>query len=186
MSRIHAPALLLLGLLAVTGSCRPRENSKSSADTPTRPSTTQRIGEHWIQDERLRDVMADVSRRMRENYPSGLPDDPEQSAPPEIGRALVDAAKLADGLVKASERMPLAIKGNVAISDEDRAGFLREARTLRKHALQLSEAAGEWQIEGMQRSLQGINATCIACHSRYKDISGELDSSRTSAKRLGR
>ena len=168
-------AMLLIGVVFIGTSCRSRDAGEATTDPGARRSTTEPIGLHWIQDKRLRAVMADLSRRMQENYPGGLPEDPEQTAPREIGRALADASKLASELAKGSERLPFAIEGNAKISAEDRAGFLNEARTLRKHALELGEAAGEWRIEGMQRSLLGINATCIACHSKYRDISGEID-----------
>ena len=174
MSKRISRAVALMGLVFVGGSCRSDDVGEASSNVEARRPTTQRMGQHWIQDERLRAVMADVSQRMRDNYPSGVPDDPEQPTPPEIGRAFADAFKLADGLAKGAQRIPLAIEGNTKLSAEDRAGFLDEARTLREHALQLRAAADERRLEGMQRSLLGINATCIGCHSKYKDVSGEI------------
>jgi len=166
---------VLSGFVVIGGSCgRPGGGAPLAAHPTARPPTTEPIGRHWIQDQRLRVVMADVSRRMRENYPSRLPDDPEQPTSPDLGSTLDDASTLARELARAAERIPRAIEGNAAIAEADRAGFLEEARTLRRHALDLSAAASEGRVEAMQRSLLGINATCIACHSRYKDVSGEL------------
>jgi hypothetical protein len=166
--------IFLSGLAITAWSCRSDDAGKATRVREERMPATQPMGKHWIQDERLRAVMADVSKRMRDNYPSGLPEDPERPTPPDLSRAFADAAKLADGLAKGAERIPLAIDGKQKISAEDRAGFLEEARTLREHALQLRAAADERRLEGMQRSLLGINATCIGCHGKYKDISGEI------------
>jgi hypothetical protein len=166
---------LLIGLALTACSCRADDSGERAGARKDNAHTTQPTAKHWIQDERLRAVMADVSQRMRDNYPSGLPDDPERPTPPDLSRAFADAAKLADGLAKGAERIPMAIEGNQTISAEDRAGFLDEARTLREHALQLRAAADERRLEGMQRSLLGVNATCIGCHSKYKDISGEIN-----------
>ena len=31
------------------------------------------------------------------------------------------------------------------------------------------------KVEQMQRALDQINTTCFACHSQYRDLSGDLD-----------
>ena len=168
--------MALMGLVLFCGSCRSDESGAASPVESTRGNpSTRPMGQHWIQDERLRAVMADVAQCMRDKYPSGLPSDPEQPTPPDIARAFADAARLADALARGAERIPRAIEGNTKISDEDRRGFFEEAQTLRRHALQLGADADDRRLEGMQRSLLGINATCIACHSKYKDISGEIN-----------
>ena len=61
------------------------------------------------------------------------------------------------------------------MNDADRAGFEAEALTLRAQALRLRDAASGHKVEQMQRVLDGINSTCISCHSRYRDFSGQLD-----------
>ena len=177
MNRRDHRGVLLLGLVLVCASCKSDEAGDRApvAGATSQQPTTQKLGRHWVQDARLREVMDAISKRMRDDYPKGLPSDPEQPTPPEIERAYADAARLADALAKGAERIPHAIEGNAFISAADRAGFLEEARTLRDHALQLKATAGERRLEGMQRSLLGINATCIACHSKYKDISGEIN-----------
>lgn len=170
---LMASALMGLLMLGLACQSKPAEQEKPGpAATAQRPATRP-IGEHWIQDERLRTVMAELNRQMRESYPTGLPDDVESKSVP-LQRAFAQAATLADGLAQTAQRIPDAIRDK-RISDEDRRGFLEEAATLRTHAERLKVAAEEHQLEPMQRSLLGINATCIACHSKYKDISGQID-----------
>jgi len=180
-------ALSLMGLLSCVSACQSKGDALTatkSADVSSDKSGVQPMGKHWIQDERLRTVMGNIAKRMQQHYPSGVPSDPEQPTPPEIARAFADASKLADGLAEGAERIPQAIEGNTKISAEDRAGFLEEARTLRTHALDLKAAADEKRLEGMQRSLLGVNATCIACHSKYKDISGEINFPKAAASAM--
>jgi hypothetical protein len=83
------------------------------------------------------------------------------------------AAKLADGLAAAAERIPSSVT-TASMSEADRAGFQAEADTLRDQALRLGQAARTNQVEHMQESLDAISATCISCHSRYRDFSGQL------------
>ena len=63
----------------------------------------------------------------------------------------------------------------------DREAFEAEAATLRRHAQDLEAAARSNNVERMQRTFDRINASCIGCHSRFRDFAGELDSQRTSA-----
>jgi hypothetical protein len=179
--------LALLGLLLSVMACQSKSGGDGRSATGmsgANGTSPQPMGKHWIQDERLRSVMGSLAKHMQDHYPSGLPNDPEQPTPPEITRAFADASKLADGLAEGAQRIPQAIEGNAKISAEDRAGFHEEARTLRTHALDLKSAADEKRLEGMQRSLLGINATCIACHSKYKDISGEINFPRAAASAI--
>jgi cytochrome c556 len=84
------------------------------------------------------------------------------------------AAKLADGLADAAARIPSSVR-EAEMSEADRAGFQAEANTLRYQAMELGQDAREKKVEQMQRSLDAISVTCVSCHSRYRDFSGELN-----------
>ena len=47
--------------------------------------------------------------------------------------------------------------------------------------MELEAAAKEHKVEGMQRAFDGINASCIGCHSRFRDFAGQLDFGRAAA-----
>ena len=66
------------------------------------------------------------------------------------------------------------------MSVADRGGFNAEAQTLHDQATALRNAARANQVEPLQGMLDGINSTCIACHSRYRDISGDLNTHNAS------
>jgi phage-related protein len=116
--------------------------------------------------------MKDLSAKTQRNWPKDLPQDPEDQQS-RRSRDTMGAAKLADGLAAGAERIPASVT-TATMSEADRAGFQAEADTLRDQALRLGQAARTNQVEQMQESLDAISATCISCHSRYRDFSGQL------------
>ena len=177
-----------LGIVAVAtlaiASCRQsgtERQGEGGADVGSAGRVGQ-IGEHWVQNERLRDVMKQISQHAA-RWPAGVPDDPEASsrqAQEEADEAFRDAAALADGLAAAAKQIPRSVADH-PMSAEDRAGFQSEAARLREEALRLRKAARARRVEPMQRSLDAISSTCISCHSRYRDFTGELEPRRASA-----
>lgn len=89
-------------------------------------------------------------------------------------------ALLASDLMTSADEIPDRAKA-IPMQDADRAGFVAEARTLRVQAQGLRDAARQQRIEQMQRQMDAINATCISCHSRYRDFAGQLNTAQTSA-----
>ena len=153
------------------------------SDTTRRPGPgPEAIGKHWVQDERLRGVMAELSRQSA-NWPAGLPDDPEVRPPADADQAFRDAARLADGLARGARDIPRAVADR-EMSPETRRGFNAEASRLRSQALQLKEAARGRKVERMQRLLDGISSSCISCHSQYRDFTGEIGTTRAAAESL--
>ena len=126
MARWTIPAVSMMGLLLLSLTVCGCHAKQAEQDKPAPAPQAQRpasrpIGEHWIQDERLRGVMAELNRQMRESYPTGLPDDVESKSPP-LQRAFAQAAALADGLAREADRLPDVIRDK-RISDDDRRGF---------------------------------------------------------------
>ena len=137
-------------------------------------------GQHWVQDERLRGVMAELSRQTA-HWPAGVPDDPEAGTTDEqTAAAFRDAEALADGLARAARDIPRSVADR-EMSPDTRRGFNAEAQRLRDQAVQLKQAARGRKVERMQRLLDGISSSCIACHSQYRDFTGELDTRRAAA-----
>jgi hypothetical protein len=131
------------------------------------------MARHWVQGAQLRTLMKDVSSKAQRNWPNNLPQDPEDQRAFN-SRDAMGAARLADGLAAAAVRIPEAVT-NANMSEADRAGFQAEADTLRDQALRLGQAARANRGEEMQASLDAINATCVSCHSRYREFSGQLN-----------
>ena len=136
-------------------------------------------GTHWVQDERLRGVMAELARQTA-HWPAGLPADPEAPLDDDVADSFRQAGRLADGLAAAARNIPRAVADR-EMSPEVRRGFNAEAERLRQQSLQLKEAARGRKVEQMQRLLDGISSSCISCHSQYRDFTGELDVRRAAA-----
>ena len=172
--------LLSSGLLFASVACSPERvddsRGKGAFMRTDRSSIPPRPGEHWVQGEHLRRVMAQISDHAS-RWPDGVPDDRESAPPPgekaESDDAFRDAIGLADGLAEAAARIPRSVADH-PMSAEDRRGFRAEAERLRQHALDLRRAARVRRVETMQRTFAQISATCASCHSQYKDYAGEL------------
>jgi cytochrome c' len=177
-----AKLLSMAGAVALV-SCSPSAEpvSRPVASSPIvasqRPASGQ-IGAHWIQDQHLRLVMAQLSSR-NPSWPAGIPQEPEspgQGQPAQFD----EVALLAAALGNAADQLP-EVAGRIKMTEADRRGFLAEAQTLRDQASGLQHAAEQRRIEQMQTQMELINSTCISCHSRYRDFSGQLNAPRASA-----
>ena len=122
--------------------------------------------------------MAELSQQ-HPSWPNGLPDEPESPAAAAQPHQFDEIAVLANALSETADRLP-SVTSRIPMSQADQAGFLAEARTLHEQAAQLQAAANRRSIEQMQRQMDGINATCISCHSRYRDFSGRLNRAQVS------
>jgi hypothetical protein len=173
-------ASLVLALAA--SSCRKKQPETAADDRSSSSSPTDLadVRKHWVQDERLRGVMAEISRQAG-HWPAGVPDDPESPGGADAARAFADAATLADGLARAARDIPRSVADR-EMTPETRRGFTAEARHLRDQAVQLKDAARGRQVERMQRLLDGISSSCISCHSQYRDFTGELGTRRAAAE----
>ena len=179
-------AVAMGAVLSAVTSCASSPGAGRRGATPVpddRAPGARRPGEHWVQDERLREVMRQVSRHAR-RWPTGLPTDPEAAQSPasqeEADEAFRDAAALADGLAEAARRIPRSVADH-PMSADDRKGFAAEAERMRAQALELRRAARGRRVEQMQRRLDAIGAACVSCHSQYRDLAGDLGPRRAGA-----
>jgi len=185
MRAIFLAAVALGGILISAASCASSRGGGTRGGAPVpsdRAPGARRLGEHWVQDERLREVMKQISAHAG-RWPVGVPADPEApqsgAAQAEADEAFRDAAALADGLSAAAMRIPRSVADH-PMSEEDRRGFAAEADRLRAQALDLRRAARGRRVEQMQRALDSISSTCVSCHSQYRDFSGELEPRKAS------
>ena len=169
-------SLILIALMALA-SCehqRPPAQQRAIA-TP---------GQHWMQDARLKKVMEQIAG-LHGAFPKGLPADAESPEGREARQALAELAAVSNALADAAQNIPAAVE-NKTMSADDRSGFVAEAARLRDQAITLRDAARNNRIEPLQGMQDNINATCISCHSRYRDIAGALNSHRASVAPLDR
>lgn len=177
------------GLTSCTRSSQESGNlaaQHSSAPPPTPVATaggnqnSEDMGRHWVQSDQLRTLMKELSARTDRNWPKDVPPDPEDRQTGDLHHAMGSATKLADGLAAAALRIPASVT-NAKMSEADRAGFEAEAITLHDQAVRLGLAARANKVEQMQRCLDAISSTCTSCHTRYRDLSGQLNVRQVSA-----
>jgi len=114
---------------------------------------------HWIQDEKLREIM--------DKLVAGPSPDQDQAG-------LSDAANFASALSDATEGIRTAGRRH-QMSDADWAAFEAQIDTLRDQAAALAKAARAADIDAMRRLVDQIDLTCNACHTRFRDYSGLLE-----------
>jgi hypothetical protein len=191
--RISVPLGLLVFAASAT-SCTPsnHENDTNAQVAPAQAAmrdptamtgarTADDMERHWVQTEPLRNLMTELSTKTARNWPKDVPSDPEERQMRNVCNVMESATKLADGLATAAAGIPLSAR-EADMSEADRAGFHAEANTLRYQAMELGLAARAKKVEQMQRSLEAISVTCVSCHSRYRDFSGEFNLERVAAK----
>jgi cytochrome c556 len=135
--------------------------------------------QHGKQGQHLRDTMHRLAGHTAYSPVGKLPADPESQKPVDP-KVFDDAADLAAGLASTAKQIPARAKDR-PMSDADRHAFEAEAGTLRRYAVELERAAKAHKIEQMQRAFDGVNASCLACHSRFRDFAGQLDFGKAAA-----
>jgi len=183
LSRI-AMASTLLGAVVVQspGCAGASESRRRDADRPIEP-----LKQHSVQTPQLEALMKVIAMTAAERTPRTLPSDVESTQPTreDLDKSYQQAIVLADALVTAAGRIPFAVEGKT-VPPETLRGFLDEAQILKNSAEELRSNAQQRRGEAMSRSLDRINATCITCHSKYRDLSGAMDFPRVEGEALQR
>ena len=138
------------------------------------PAAAEGARRHASDGRHLREVMHELAERTAFAPTNELPADPESNKAADP-RLFAEVEALAGGLAEAAARIGPAAEG-VKLFNEDRSAFEAEAATLRRHAQDLEAAARSHNVERMQRTFDRVNASCIGCHSRFRDFAGELGS----------
>jgi hypothetical protein len=174
---VGAAATLTLISCASTTRYPASTGASSSPPVVSAEPATEPLGGHWVHNQRLRAVMAELSKR-NPDWPASVPQEPEDAKAGKP-KAFEDVAAHATALMVAADRLP-DIASKLKMNEADRRGFLAEAQVLHDQAERLRTASGQGRIERMQIDMESINSTCISCHSRYRDFSGQLDRTQAS------
>jgi hypothetical protein len=176
---MHTPPLaglsmMAAGWIAIAGCTQPQ------ASPQTEPATrTPVANRHWLEDEELRKIMADITRQ----YP--MPRDHARTGAKEgdeLRKWTSQIAKLAAELRSAAEKIP-AVVSSVRMTPADRAAFKAQADTLGDQARILQRAAKKGDVDAMHNAMIDIGTTCASCHARFRDFSGLLENRQTSVDR---
>jgi biopolymer transport protein ExbB/TolQ len=150
----------------LSGACtlerRGREASKPVTDA-----------RHWVHDDRLRVIMGELESLSVASWPQEVEAEYSQAEQYRLAQALWEARELADSLARAALQIPQAA-AHLSMSEADRRSFLAQVTTLEEQAVRLRRAASLGDQQQMRRVLDTIDATCISCHDRFRDIAGPL------------
>ncbi len=127
---------------------------------------------HWVHDERLRTLMAELDRAARTDWPQELEGEVNLIGPSR-DTCLTEAADHAMALAGAAKRMSETTRG-LQLAEVDRRSFDAQIATLHDQAQRLEQSARTGDIHNMQTVLAEIQATCQSCHTRFRDVSGPL------------
>jgi len=159
----YAPAVVCLALLF---GCAQRH----AAERITGEDALLQNTRHWIQDEKLREIMDTLV----EHQAPETDETQRDRRARETEAALIDAARYATALSQAAEGIGNAVR-NREMTAADRAAFDAQVETLRDQASALAEAARGADLDAMHRIVKQIDQTCNACHTRFRDYSGLLE-----------
>ena len=148
-------ALLLLSTIAA---CKhaPRDERLESATT-TGPAAL-----HAVHSQELRQVMLESSGNTFERLPQEL-DQARQRR-----EQLAEVARVAESMMLAANKIP-AIAGDVQLEPREQELFITLASRLSTQAAQLKVQAEQMAMNSTQQTLQEIGATCISCHTLFRD-----------------
>ncbi len=168
-------SLLLISSLAavvLTTSCATSGARDSSAADPP-PEAMAGEARHAVHTAQLRRIMKDLGRRRRVSWPQEVEEEYAADERETRAQTLERSKHVASSLATASKLIPAAI-ADAEMSDEDRKGFAAQVDVLHKQSLDLHGLAIRGDVRGMKRLLEEIDATCKACHDRYRDVAGPL------------
>lgn len=160
--------LALVAAAAGLGACAKSDRGP----VQTEPASGRSPHEHGVFSDRLRAIMTEVEHAARTAWPQevdvGLSATVSQRA-----AALTRMAGPAAGLEAAAEKLPDAV-AHVRFSQADRRAFEALAATLGEQAGMLRARIDAGDLDGARETLTHINATCISCHERFRDVSGPM------------
>ncbi len=162
MHRLHPLliALIILALLLIGWSVAGCLDSPQSS-YQRRLDDTGRPALHAIHKERLREIMADLSRLTFERMPQ------EMDARTIRDRDLRELVAVADAMAADARAIPDALH-DVRISEEDRRVFNSFADKLYVEATEMAAQARDRRLDDVQRTMQEMITTCNACHSSFR------------------
>lgn len=161
--RTLAMLAIVMGLSFVLSSCATPSGKSAGRSSPSTG--------HWVYSERLRTVMSEIDSKARTAWPQEVSAGSASEA--ERAEALGRMDPLAAELAAAARRIPDTLTGS-RISEGDRRSFQALVDTLGEQAESLKARITAKDLEAARRVLTEINATCVSCHDRFRDLSGPM------------
>ncbi|MCC7290652.1 MAG: cytochrome c [Phycisphaerales bacterium] len=156
---------IVMGLSFVLSSCATPSGKSARRQSPSTG--------HWVYSQRLRAVMGEIDRQARTAWPQEVSAATGSVSEAERAEALGRMDPLAAELAAAARRIPDTLTG-ARISEGDRRSFQALVDTLGEQAESLKARITSKDLDAARRVLTEINATCVSCHDRFRDLSGPM------------
>ncbi len=163
--RTLAMLAIVMGLSFVLSSCATPSGKSARRQSPSTG--------HWVYSERLRAVMGEIDLKARTAWPQEVNAATGSVSEAERAEALGRMDPLVTELAAAARRIPETLSGT-RLSEGDRRSFQALVDTLGEQAESLKAQVTAKDLEAARRLLTEINATCVSCHDRFRDLSGPM------------
>lgn len=149
----------LLAMLTASGllACAPPEQIRYEQEVREAPPGSL----HAVYSERLRELMHDIDRLQRERLPQAL------DTTGEARRRAADVGRIAGSLADSARRIA-AVLPPESLAPAERDAFVREAGVLEQRARELAREAPSLTAPELEERVTAIQATCDACHTRFR------------------
>jgi hypothetical protein len=151
-------------LLGASATLVTMTSCSNPAETPGRASSSPGAV-HAIHTEDLQVAMRSLNRRTTEDFAAEL-----YTGTPSSGN-LSRISDAAAAVAQAARRLPETVTG-AQVSDQDRIEFTTLANQMHEQATQLKSAADANDVPRLRTTMDRLNATCTACHSRFRPKAG--------------
>ena len=135
---------------------------------PLPPVATGRATRHAVESAQLRDVMSELRSLSLDRLPQELENPSSQQS------RLREVVSIAAELSKASTRIS-GVVDEVGLTSEQQETFLALASRLGEEAQTLSDEAGRGESSLVDRTMDEVNATCVACHDLFRNPPNSSD-----------
>lgn len=116
---------------------------------------------HAVHKERLRAIMADMSRLTFERLPQEMDNRPISAS------NTVELVRVAEALALDAKAIPDVLE-DVRITPEDRRVFKSFADKLHAEAIELADLARDRRLDEVNAKMNEMISTCNACHSSFR------------------
>jgi len=129
---------------------------------PQPPVATGKATQHAVESAQLRAVMSELQGLSLDRLPQELENPSSQRS------RLREAVAIAAALSKASTRIS-GVADDVGLDSAQKETFLALASRLGEEAQTLSDEASRGESSRIDRTMDEINTTCVACHNLFRN-----------------
>lgn len=117
---------------------------------------------HGVHSDELRGAMREMEARSKEDVAAEM-----YTGSPTVRPAMDNVAQSARAIARTADHIP-DILASVNMASDDRREFLGLAARLGTQARELESQARDGNAAAARRTKERLNATCDACHSRFR------------------